>query len=375
MPRGRSLCSVWPTGRSALCGRLGIEGVADPCPCLPSSPPPHPHRHPPPLSKVSPSTSKRNRPDTLEAPAPVRYFTPLSKVSSSLSKRNRLDTLDKGYGSMWLSLVRRWPPQPCFTTLFHDTFVPPRERIVTHLCILWRVFCGGCTPSPSLPTVAHRCPPFPVALHRCPRLPTVGHHSRVLRHFFTTLLFSAEDCVTHLWELHTVPTVAHRCPPSKVPSCVSKRNRVEMPGNGLRRAALSVVIPTKTWPTGRSLRRDVPDEPPGIGPRSTQPLVHAEVSTAAPHTDYMLTLHRHHVRRHASCIAFQPPRTRWLTRARVCSGRVLGRREWVTFGGGPAATVGRVSSERAAAAVAAWRLPRRTSTRRAKKSRYPMFSF
>ena len=78
----------------------------------------------------------------------------------------------------------------------------------------------------------------------------------------------------------------------------------------------------------------------GIGPRLTQHLVHAEVSAAASHADCALTPHRHHRRRHASCIAFQPPRTRWLTRARVCSGRVLGRREWVTFGGGPAATVG-----------------------------------
>jgi len=135
----------------------------------------------------------------------------------------------------------------------------------------------------------------------------------------------------------------------------------------LRRAGLSVVIPTKTWPTGRSLRRDVPDEPPGIGPRSTQPLVHAEVITAAPHTDYVLTLHRHHVRRHPSCIAFQTPRTRWLTRARVCSGRVLCRREWVTFGGGPAATAAAGRSEETPTDRCRLALPRRTSTRRAKK--------
>ena len=228
MPRGRSLCSVWPTGRSALCGRLGIEGVADlPLPPILTPLPTLTVTHPPsPLSKVSPSTSKRNRPDTLEAPAPVRYFTPLSKVSSSLSKRNRLDTLDKGYRSMWLSLVRRWPPQPCFTTLFFTTHFCSSAGedcdVDTFLCIfLWSILWGAAHRSHRLPTVAHGCPPFPVALHRCPRLPTVGHHSRVLRHFFTTPLFSAEDCVTHLWELHTpFPPFAHRCPPSKVPSCL-----------------------------------------------------------------------------------------------------------------------------------------------------------
>ena len=126
--------------------------------------------------------------------------------------------------------------------------------------------------------------------------------------------------------------------------------------------------PTVTLPTRRSLRRHVRERASGIGPRLTQQLVHAEVSAAASHADCTLTPDHHHRRRHASCIAFQPPRTRCLPWARVCSGartrssrvghvrRTGGNgRSWRPLNGPPPRRRCRLA------------LPRRTSTRRAKK--------
>ena len=105
----------------------------------------------------------------------------------------------------------------------------------------------------------------------------------------------------------------------------------------------SLNMPAQDLANTPLFRRDVRERASGIGPRLTQQLPRAWVSAAASHSDSQLTPHLHH-RVHCS----PAPAYALLTRARVSSGHVLGRREWVTFGG-PAwpARRGRTRSPRA----------------------------